>query len=120
MTIAYACGAIGYGAAVGLRVLADARRSLRGRVVDAGGQVVFGVLGAIVGGASGAAGGLAAGLALGSAAYWLLFVRSIADRVRSGEPIRAWSETADERDDAPAPGRVLGQNGASAHHTIDS
>jgi len=104
MTIAYGCGSVGYGPSVGLRVLADARRSLRGRTVDAGGQVTFGILGAIAGGASGAAGGLAVGFLAGSAAYWILFERSVEERVRTGEPIRSWSETAGDPEDAPVHG----------------
>ena len=64
------------GAGIGLRALADARGSLRARIVDASANVVAGVTGASVGGAPGAAWGLAVGAASGVVAYWVSFWRS--------------------------------------------
>lgn len=60
----------------GLRVLADARRTLRARRVDAPMTLVLGVAGAIIGGALGAAGGLALAKLLASGFWWYEFWQS--------------------------------------------
>lgn len=76
LALAYAAGSLGLGAGIGLRVLADSRRSLRARSVDATAQVIGGVAGASQLGALGAAYGLAGGALLGAAAHWVLFLAS--------------------------------------------
>jgi O-antigen/teichoic acid export membrane protein len=77
LVIAYAGVSGGLGAAIGLRVLADARTSLRSRVVDATAQTTGGVGGAWVGGAFGAASGLAIGSWIGAAVAWLSYRSSL-------------------------------------------
>jgi O-antigen/teichoic acid export membrane protein len=60
-----------FGAYVGLRSLAAARRSLRARYVDAAATAVFAITGAAIGGAAGAAWGLAiAGFVKIANAWW--------------------------------------------------
>lgn len=76
LALAYAAGSLGLGAGIGLRVLADSRRSLRARSIDATAQVVGGVAGAWQLGALGAAFGLAGGAMLGAAVHWALFLAS--------------------------------------------
>jgi O-antigen/teichoic acid export membrane protein len=126
LTLGYAGGALGFGPSTGLRVLADARRSLPARSVDAGSQAIGGVGGALLGGvvlagvvvsaAVGAACGLAVGLCIGTVAYWLAFEASMKARVALGDQARPLE--GDELEmaiaDAAAP-----QSGASAHRTID-
>lgn len=56
---------------VGLRALADARRSLRARMVSAPLMVAFAVAGGAVGGGAGAAWGYAAAVWLASIGWWL-------------------------------------------------
>jgi O-antigen/teichoic acid export membrane protein len=64
------------GALVGLRVLADARSSLRARLVDSAFGFVFGVGGGLIGGALGASWGFAIGAAGGAAVFTAVFLRS--------------------------------------------
>jgi O-antigen/teichoic acid export membrane protein len=64
------------GALVGLRVLADARSSLRARLLDAAFSLVFGVGGGLLGGAIGAAWGFAAGALVSAIIFATAFVRS--------------------------------------------
>jgi O-antigen/teichoic acid export membrane protein len=61
------------GAGIGLRAMADARGSLRARLVDSSANVVAGTAGAALGGATGAAWGLAIGAVCGTLAYWTMF-----------------------------------------------
>jgi hypothetical protein len=88
LALAYAGVCLGLGAGIGLRVLADARRSLRARIVDAVAQATGGVLGASLGGAVGTAYGLAAGSLIGAITHWIMFLASMrsADRPTSPEP----------------------------------
>lgn len=67
------------GARIGLRALADARRSLNARLVSAVAAVVLGIAGARYDGATGAAWGLAAGIWLSSARWWQQFWRALDD-----------------------------------------
>lgn len=85
LALAYAAGSLGLGAGIGLRVLADSRRSLRARSVDATAQVIGGVAGASQLGALGAAYGLAGGALLGAAAHWVLFLASSWQAPPSGQ-----------------------------------
>jgi O-antigen/teichoic acid export membrane protein len=85
LAIAYAIGSLALGAGIGLRVLADARRSLRARSADAIAQATGGVLGAYLMGALGTAIGLALGSIVGFTAHWLYFTASLRQR-RSGPP----------------------------------
>jgi hypothetical protein len=64
------------GALVGLRVLADARSSLRARLLDATFGVCFGVGGGLIGGAIGAAWGFAAGGVVSGVIFVTVFLRS--------------------------------------------
>lgn len=64
------------GALVGLRVLADARSSLRARLIDATFSLVLGVGGGLLGGAIGAAWGFAAGAAVSALIFVTVFLRS--------------------------------------------
>ena len=64
------------GALVGLRVLADARSSLRARLLDAAFGFVFGVGGGLLGGAIGASWGFAAGAAVSAVIFITVFLRS--------------------------------------------
>jgi hypothetical protein len=73
----------GTGAGIGLRVLADARRSLRARTAAAAAQTVGGVGGAGAAGLTGAVTGLAVGSWLSSVFMWWAFVASL--RARPGD-----------------------------------
>jgi O-antigen/teichoic acid export membrane protein len=73
MAIVVAISTLSLGAEIGLRVLADARRSLRARTVEAASQTVGGVLGAWRYGALGSVTGLALGGAIGVVAHWSMF-----------------------------------------------
>jgi O-antigen/teichoic acid export membrane protein len=64
------------GALVGLRVLADAKSSLRARIIDSVSSFVLGVGGALLGGAIGAAWGVAAGEWVSAAIFVAFFLRS--------------------------------------------
>ncbi len=64
------------GSLVGLRVLADAKSSLRARIIDAVFSLIFGVAGALLGGAVGAAWGIAAAEWAGAVIFYIAFVRS--------------------------------------------
>lgn len=77
MALAYAGVTAGLGAGIGLRVLADAPRSLRSRATDALAQTTGGIGGAAMGGASGAAVGLAIGGWLGAGATWRQFLAAV-------------------------------------------
>ena len=77
MALAYAGVTVSLGAGVGLRVLADASRSLRSRATDAIAQTTGGIGGAAIGGATGAATGLALGGWIGSAAVWRQFLAAV-------------------------------------------
>lgn len=83
LAIAYALASIALGPGVGLRVLADARRSVRARSVDALAQTIGGVFGAWQLGAVGTALGLAAGAAVGATAQWLAFLASVRAALRA-------------------------------------
>ena len=72
------------GALVGLRVLADAIRSLRARSIDAAIGVVLSVSGALAAGAVGAAWGFAAGGFTSAAIFTVYFIRS--ERAHRGIP----------------------------------
>jgi O-antigen/teichoic acid export membrane protein len=61
------CAGVAAGLVVSLRALADARRSLRGRLATGGLRLVGAAIGAAVAGGAGAATGLAVGAALGLA-----------------------------------------------------
>lgn len=80
--LAYGIGALGLGAGVGMRVLADARRSVRARSVDATAQAVGGIIGASQAGALGMAYGLASGAIVGAAANWLGFLAAVREAER--------------------------------------
>lgn len=86
--VAYGIGALGIGAGVGMRVLADARRSVRARAVDATAQAVGGIIGASRAGALGTAYGLALGAIVGAVANWLGFLAAIrqAERDAPADP----------------------------------
>lgn len=107
LAIAYAGVTSAIGAAVGLRVLADARTSLTARVIDASAQTSGGAIGALTFGGAGAALGLAVGAWIGSTVTWVSFVSS----VRRRAPQRSGGQLPDEVStsgvDAPAldPGR---------------
>jgi O-antigen/teichoic acid export membrane protein len=77
LSLAYAGVTSALGAAIGLRVLADARTSLRARIVDATAQTGGGIGGAWAFGAIGAAFGLALGSWIGAAAAWVSFRSSV-------------------------------------------
>jgi len=64
------------GALVGLRVLADAKSSLRARIIDSVSSFVLGVGGALLGGAIGAAWGVAAGEWVSAVIFVAFFLRS--------------------------------------------
>lgn len=64
------------GALVGLRVLADAKSSLRARIIDSAFGFVLGVGGALIGGALGAAWGVAAGEWVSAVIFVGFFLRS--------------------------------------------
>ena len=84
ITFAWIGNGLAFGATVGLRVLADSRRSLRARSADASAQMIGGVIGALVGAAFGAAFGLAVGMAIGAVAWWIAFNAAIAANVAAG------------------------------------
>jgi O-antigen/teichoic acid export membrane protein len=64
------------GALVGLRVLADAKSSLRARIIDAAASFCLGVGGALMGGAIGAAWGIAIGEVVGALVFVAFFLQS--------------------------------------------
>jgi O-antigen/teichoic acid export membrane protein len=64
------------GALVGLRVLADAKSSLRARIIDSVSSFILGVGGALLGGAVGAAWGVAAGEWVSAVIFVAFFLRS--------------------------------------------
>jgi O-antigen/teichoic acid export membrane protein len=73
LTLALAASGALTGPTVGLRALADARRSLRARLIT--GMMSFGggLVGTVIGGAPGAATGLAAGLWTGVVVWWWVY-----------------------------------------------
>ena len=77
--------ALAAGPIVGLRVLADARSSLRVRLLESPVGLVLGVGGAFVGGAAGAAWGYVASSAVGFILFVVAFARSVG---RSATPAR--------------------------------
>lgn len=77
MAVATVAMAAGIPASFGLRVLGDARRSLRARVTASLALVGFGVAGATMGGARGAAIGIMTAELLGSATWWWLYRRGM-------------------------------------------
>jgi O-antigen/teichoic acid export membrane protein len=79
----YAATAASTGALIGLRALADARRSLATRLIASPVTVLFGVVGALVAGPVGVVVGLAAAGTLALVAWWIALDRSIHTR-RSG------------------------------------
>ena len=82
-----AAGAI-TGAAIGLRALVAARRSLRARLLVSLLQVAGAIGGAAAGGARGAAWGLAIAGFLGAAVFWRQFKSAFDERLRSELPER--------------------------------
>ncbi len=64
------------GALVGLRVLADAKSSLRARLIDASSGFALGVGGGLIGGAIGASWGFAVGGAVSAVIFVVFFLRS--------------------------------------------
>jgi len=102
VALAYAAVTIALGAGMGLRVLADARRSVRARAVDAVAQTVGGIGGAVMGGAPGAAAGLLVGALVGSSASWWQFLRAI--RSARERDLPGASSTTDASLTAPAEG----------------
>lgn len=105
--LAYAVAGSGLGAGVGLRVLADARRSLGARTVDATAQGLGGIGGAARGAAYGTTIGLLIGAGIGLVTHWVAFetaVRTAAERADAQQP-------AVNADEPASPG------GASSHRT---
>lgn len=140
ITFAWIGNALAFGATVGLRVLADSRRSLRARSADASAQMIGGVTGALVGAAFGAAFGLAVGMAIGAVAWWLAFNAAIAANVaaggRSDDPTTSENEFYAMPTLEPEPGAAIvpiasgpsptpddtmtsRQSGAKTHHPVD-
>jgi hypothetical protein len=78
--------ALAAGPIVGLRVLADARSSLRVRLLESPVGLVLGVGGAFAGGAAGAAWGYVVSSAFGFILFVVAFARSIARSATAGEP----------------------------------
>jgi len=89
VTLGWIGNTLAFGATVGLRVLADSRRSLVGRSTDASAEATGGVLGAFAGAAFGAALGLAIGQLFGIFAWWFMFDRAIKASVARGVPSAA-------------------------------
>lgn len=79
LTLAQAAAGAQTGATVGLRALADARRSLRARLGTAIFALGAGVLGAWAWGAVGAASGLALGLGIGAVFFWFALIAAVRD-----------------------------------------
>ena len=79
LTLAQAAAGMQTGATVGLRALADARRSLRARLSTAIFALGGGVVGAATWGAAGAASGLALGLWIGAVFFWLALIAAVRD-----------------------------------------
>ena len=100
LAIAYAITSLSLGAGIGLRVLADARRSLRARSADAIAQATGGVLGAFFLGALGTAIGLALGGIVGFVAHWSYFTASLRQH-RADPPDDTRSEAPAHRDATP-------------------
>jgi O-antigen/teichoic acid export membrane protein len=140
VTFAWVGNALAFGATVGLRVLADSRRSLRARSADASAQTIGGVVGAFIGAAFGAAFGWAVGMAVGAVAWWLAFNAAIAAHVaaggRSDDPTMPEGEphAMPTLEPEPGVGSVPGlsdpwitpddpvasrQSGARTHHPVD-
>ena len=88
------------GALVGLRVLADAKSSLRARIIDSAFGFVLGVGGALIGGALGAAWGVAAGEWVSAVVFIGYFLRS--ERLHRGI---ANPDRRTGRDPGPRPAR---------------
>lgn len=102
LALAYAVISLSLGAGLGLRVLADARRSLRARTVDAIGQATGGIIGAYLLGALGTAIGLALGGIVGFAAHWLYFAASLRQH-HDGHEAATRSASSEPRGPASAP-----------------
>jgi len=96
MGMAYAGATAGLGAGIGLRVLADARRSLRVRALDAIAQSAGGITGALLGGAPGAAAGLLVGAWIGATGSWWQF-RAAIRAAGPGDPSTGVSRAGDGR-----------------------
>jgi O-antigen/teichoic acid export membrane protein len=73
LTLALAASGTLTGPTVGLRALADARRSLRARLITGVTSFGGGLVGTVIGGAPGAATGLAAGLWTGAVVWWWVY-----------------------------------------------
>lgn len=90
LSVGYLGAATAVGGAIGLRVLADARTSLRARTIDTLAMSIGGVSGAALAGAVGAATGMAIGAWFGSTVIWLSFRASVNRAVAAaarGEPV---------------------------------
>jgi hypothetical protein len=85
LTITTAAFGAAYGAGVGLRALAAAKRSLRVRFADAAITVVAGLAGAAVAGAGGVAWAFAAGAACLVPVWWWQFRKALAEHAAVGE-----------------------------------
>lgn len=99
LAVAYAGICLGLGAGIGLRVLADARRSLRARLGDAAAQMVGGFVGASQFGAVGTAIGLAVGSWFGALFHWVAFTASL--RAASSAPVGTEPEGRAEVSERP-------------------
>lgn len=95
ITVAWAALGLGTGAMIGLRVLADARRSFRARLVISPFIVIVPMVAVRVGGAMGAAVGLLLVSCLTAAAWWVSY--RAARRARSDED----STAVRQPDDGP-------------------
>ena len=74
LALGFAAIGVLMGAGVGLRALADARRSLRARMIASPVIMISVLLGALTRGATGGAWGLAIGQTLAAAVFWVYFV----------------------------------------------
>jgi O-antigen/teichoic acid export membrane protein len=86
MAIGFAGVMIGLGPGVGIRALADARRSLAARSIHAAAELTGGVVGAIAGGPLGAAIGVALGSWAGAGAMWIAFMASVREHEHAASP----------------------------------
>ena len=107
MAIVVAISTLSLGAEIGLRVLADARGSLRARTVEAVSQTVGGVIGAWKFGALGSVFGLALGGILGVVAHWTIFSHPSARPGRGLRPRSTPSSDLEMIDDATISTLVL-------------
>ncbi|HEX4215501.1 MAG TPA: hypothetical protein VIA06_19445 [Candidatus Dormibacteraeota bacterium] len=86
LAVAALTNAASAGAAIGLRIMAAARASLRVRLLVAPITLALAVVGVLVAGAAGAAWGIAAGGALGGAVWWYALARELRARHHDADP----------------------------------